>query len=372
MPQRFWIIGAVILLCLTFFLGGVLWRLSRVAPTPSPELDLEPGVAELNDPVNEGDSARARLHVVNRGEQSAEITGVHATCSCTSIATSDGKPFVAPVEIGPHGVVDLNVTINTSDHVGQQEMPVALDARVGDREVHRASKVRLFVRAGWRANPAQLLFDETVPRKPVTRTIELFDGHPDPGIRLKEIRVSDPKRLNAQFVETKVTKLASNSLAGPDGSDAGLKKRYNILVTLMPPETTSKSEFSLDLVTLIPADARNPERSLVVQWRNLQPAIRLVPDSLTVVLPEGATVIRRRVQCLSQGVALTNRKLRVLSKPDFIHVSVGATDDRSTPILLECNVVRGDDLPRNTEIQFAVGESRQPALTLPICLLRSY
>jgi hypothetical protein len=371
MLQRFWIIGAVILLCLTFFLGGVLWRLSRVAPTPSLELDLEPGVAVLDNPVNEGDPARAQLRVINRGEQSAEITSISATCSCTSITTRDGKPFVAPFQLAPRAVVDLNVTINTSDHVGLREMPVALDARIGDQEVHRASKVRLFVRSGWRANPAQLSFDESVPHQPVTKRIELFDGHADPGIRLKQVRVSDPKHLSAGFVQSNVTKLEPNVLAGPDSSDAGLKKRYDIVVTLTPPDTPSKSEFSLELITLIPAEPQIPERSLVVQWRNLRPAIRLVPDSLTVVLPEGATVIRRRVQCLSEGAALTNRKLRVLSKPDFIHVSVGATDDRSTPILLECNVVRGDDLPRNTEIQFAVGDSR-PALTLPICLLRSY
>jgi Protein of unknown function (DUF1573) len=301
-------------------------------------LTFDPPDVRLSEAVNEGDLAKAHFELVNQSAATIVVDQIRGGCSCTIPKMADGQAFIPKTELAPHTRLPLSVEILTAGHTGNQELPVEATAHVNGQEVECSTTIRLFVRSGWRANPSEIVIDQTVPNSPIHKTIELFDGYPDPGIHLKSIRVSNPQRLKADFVEVR------------DTSSADLKKRYEIHLILMPAQTMSNNEFTTDLVSLVPADDRELAKSIVIQWRNEQAKTRLVPGSLVIVVPNNPQVVRRRVVC----VGATD--LKVISKPSFVTVAI----DKN---VLSLKVALPERLSGSAEVVLTAGKE---TLSLPI------
>lgn len=355
-------------LCLALFLGGVSFRLLRSAPQP-PALGFRPAVVELIDPVNEGDLATARFQLVNSSDEPVDVIDVKAGCACTGVKGADGRPFHGPARIAPQSALDLSADVVTAGRAGKQAVAIEADSQIGDRRVRCATRVQLVVRPGWRASPAEVRFDGTSPSSAMTEKAEIFDGLSDPGIRLKEVRVSAPKYVRAEIVESHESNLTSGAFAGIDGEPLLLKKRYDVLVTLTPSDTPSTDEYSTGLVTLVAVDPAVEQKSLVVRWRNKRPKARLEPASLTIAVPKDGAAAHRHLRYITE--VRMNRGPRVRELPRFVDVTFGDSQGRSWPVDVVVHAAKVGKLPQNLNVEIATGVPEQPTVLLPITLLQS-
>lgn len=188
------------------------------APAPRARADVHigedsPGVVtgqiDFGDAL-EGETLAGVVSVRNDRTESLRLTGVEATCGCTT------GPLSRDV-LGPGEVADLDVALDLRGRTGQVAEMVTIEGTTESRDVRVAIRVVASARPLWHVEPAWLSFGAVAEDgEPLVRTALVRAGVPGRAAELDSVSVS--REALTGRLET---------------IDAGLR-RYRLVVCLDP------------------------------------------------------------------------------------------------------------------------------------------
>jgi hypothetical protein len=202
-------------------------------------------------------------------------------------------------------------------------METGVDFDLVDSSAHAAlsAAIKLRVRPGWRLNLASMEFHDVPQGVPIHRTIEIFDGLPDPGIRLERINVSDPRYIRVD----QLSHHKGEASADPVKVDGvTFHKRASLAVTFVPPNRSGLIEESV----VLHADRRSQEPIRIPITCSIQgPEIDARPDKVYLVIDPAHAMPTRTVRCTLRDPKAG--ALRVTNTPPFIKTQLVKRDENA-------------------------------------------
>lgn len=125
------------------------------------------------------------LQFTNRSSEAIRVTQAEPSCGCTDLVTRGGSALLAPLVLSPGESLPWQATIHTEGRIGPQSFLVRLETESGGETVEHISTIRMNVKPAVAVAPARIEFADVMPGALESAEITLWDGHPDPGLRLK-------------------------------------------------------------------------------------------------------------------------------------------------------------------------------------------
>lgn len=179
--------------------------------------------------VIDGSKVSVTLCLTNPSCDDVQLEEVETSCGCVSRKDQPGSSRV-PLRLGPGQTSELAFVIDTTGRIGDERFAVTALGCTNDGTRWRAgASVDVRIVAGLVAEPPVLLFENLKPGEQQTKSIELLDMLPDPGVTVDNLTSSRPAELS---VRLRSTSWEERSYAGSKA-----KARYVVdVAVIVPPE----------------------------------------------------------------------------------------------------------------------------------------
>jgi hypothetical protein len=327
---------------------------------PSLAVELSPSSIELVREPSEGESVTVSLQLTNRGATEITLQEIRSSCRCTSVVTRGGRSLGAPMPIPPGQSVPWEATIDTSGRYGEQRFRIGFVLQGNGRQFERHALIKMSVRGGWRVAPYELVLADVTPGAPFEAELDLYDGHPDPGLSLKEA-IS----LNSEWIRVRVEPATSRS--GPPAYPPPFQKRYKLTVFgEVPPE---HGRLFQSAIAVRAENHEIPEFRIPVRGRTRDVDYRLYPPALEIDALRAGAAYRRIVDCevRSEEVPLPNA---VISKPDFLDVRISWETQTLARIEVACGDLSAAASDASAPREIVLGSDGKPLVVIPVRLFR--
>ncbi len=214
-----------------------------------------------------------RFELVNQSAERIAISKLVGSCGCM-VLSGDSGPLPTPLNIEPNGRTAIAVKVRTDrgNGVGSRDFTVmAYGKSAGGKQIAAVGRIQVTLLSGLQAEPAYVLLRNINSQDERSVEIEVADTLTDPGVRIRDVVVSDPARMSVELRQA----AGASKVFG----DSGLGRQRAILVLKYRPCITAGLE--RDKVTVVPEDPIYPILEIPVECSVAGPGFGFVPSSLT-------------------------------------------------------------------------------------------
>ncbi|MGM0487478.1 MAG: DUF1573 domain-containing protein [Planctomycetota bacterium] len=326
--------------------AGLAYLTSRHAINLRKPLSLMPEHIDLGD-VLEGEEKSVHLQLKNSGEQPVTVTKAAMSCGCASLMPTVDRQQKLPFVVAPAQSVSWELSVNTDNMIGRQKVGVVMQGVSEERTIQASSKVAMNILPGWRVYPSGLVFDDVEKTEGSQRELAVFDGYPDPGVKLLGVRPSCAERMTVTVIpasELSTDRRRVYESPVKRKKDASLLKlRYVVQVRC----SVEKEEEALEEVILEGDESVCEDLHIPVVIRPKRPEYRVLPESLAIWLGSGEGSVVRELQVVASGSSAP--LIGEINAPDFVSVKIGESTGNARKVRLEVSAPL-DDVPLDTSV----------------------
>ena len=276
-------------------------------------VSLDPVLPQSPRAYREPEVVEVVLLFKNLGRTSLNLLQVTGTCGCMAFTASDGSALDRPRPVAAGETFPIHLALNSRGKSGKTDYGVHATYAIAGVERVIAANVSVDILPALRLSTTSFNWIGLVPGQGRAATVSVYDGYPDPGIGIKEVRVSDPRRIRAELFDPPPERTAGVARL----QSATLKLRKSLVVTLRPQFAPC---VGLETITLIPREAAVEPHSLTVSYSFEDPSLSISPRSITFHTRDLSSPARRRISCKVQGKSAAD--FRVFAQPDFLSVHI--------------------------------------------------
>lgn len=321
-------------------------------------VSLQPGeIRFVNDPFS-GESLDVNLMLMNESGRSVTITNVSASCGCTSLLTTGGKPFSFPVTLNSGNSLPCLAQINTDSQAGPKAVVVTCELTDDGGHITLCrSRVSFNVRTPWVLAPQELFVKlssnpgVTTEKNAVVGKALVWEDAGLPPLEDVVVSSSCPTKVFGELV--------SHSAA----SDHQICRR-KLVVRLVDPANLFEDGATeiRETVCLSPKDkGMHKKICFPVTLRRILD-YSLIPDRLTIRAASKA--IERRIVCTVADEARND--LEILRVPDGVEAELKWLNKRLCQIDM---IFRQGVKPVESEIVISFQGDKDVAFRVPITVL---
>jgi hypothetical protein len=318
---------------------------------PAARVAIYPRTIEFKDGHIQGEPLETHFELKNESRSTVTVTSLSSSCGCMVLSGKDG-PLKTPFSLAAGAALPITLSVATGGRVGPQVFRLSATAEAAFGAPAKAlARVRVKLLAALRAQPAMILFRRAKTGAPLAAEVKLADMLPDPGVRIREVRVSNEKTMRVEV----------QGETGPSdmfGESATAQARATLKLSYVPDATEGRIQ---EMISIVPEDARFAMLQIPVYCEIAQPRSRLIPQALTVPADHDAEF--RRTVWFDSDTA--DAMISLASAPAGIKVDIGQGPSAGKAITISGKT---SDLDGSSAVVFLINgdEVRFPIRIAPI------
>lgn len=323
----------------------------------------EPQIIEVSEAVSEGEEVEVDLALVNDSNSAVMLEYIQKSCGCLELLTEDGESVKAPRRLECDERLRFRAVLTTTGLSGNRAYGVtALGSLVGNRHPFRTeARVNVRVIGGLRPDPDRIVMYDALPGQEAKAEIRILDGHPWPGVKLKEVRYSDPDAMHGVLERLPFEE-------NPSPAYHLFVPRYKLHLRYQVPTGEDGGEESIEFV---PEDATKPAFEVPVIWYCSSPKYRLWPRALVMDVSVLKGVVHRSVRCTTDETAAEQlASIAVVARPDYVQVRLVRDEPGAIGIELDVDMDKATTSGA-TQVVFGDPQTNEQAFVLPVRLIGS-
>lgn len=281
-----------------------------------PRTRVEPGFVEIPEVVTEGDIVKVPLAIHNSGWRDIRVVNATTTCGCTSLITTGGKKFSAPITIHPGKTLSWQAEIDTRTRIGQSTFVAAFDISDGVFTTRSSAAIAINTIIDWGVLPGDIVTPAMRDGEKFTGQILVTDSNPAELSGAKEVRSSNPKVLTASM-STVGKKDDLVAVHEADLKRIGGSPVQKVTFIVRPPANVESGQ---EWLTLVPREEKRQPLRVSVQWSTKSERIQVSPGALFIQNSEWGKSLKRRLHCTFP--ATNNRIIGLASDPKNVATAV--------------------------------------------------
>ena len=262
----------VVILLAICALGLASGSAVRTLLMPVGQIAIYPTHVALQEGHIENEPLEVHFALRNESSRPVSVTSLSTSCGCMALSGANGalKP---PFDIEPWGVCPVALNVATGNRIGKQTFGLSATAR-GPRgvELKTQADVKVNLQAALRAQPSMVIFRAAKPGQELLVEVALADALPNPGVRIREIKLSSEETMTVKIKEE----------SGPSplfGEDAKAHARATLTLQYTPIATEGRIQ---EMISIVPDNSRFPTLQIPVYCEIADAPYKFTPSGITI------------------------------------------------------------------------------------------